>query len=78
MTAEFQSSAIAQFAFAPTASGWDWANLRVISNAENFPTLDIFVLGIGRLVSEASPDSTWDPGPKPAEAFSPGGQELCP
>jgi hypothetical protein len=60
--------------YKPTAEGWDTALLEVNSNAQNYPSYRIFILALGR--PAGAPD-TWDPGPKPAEAFNDAGEEAC-
>ncbi len=42
----------ARIVYAPTQPGWDTATLVVRSNAENFPTLEIFVLGLATPVDD--------------------------
>ena len=59
--------------YRPTEPGWDAVNLIVRSNAQNFPTLRIFMLALA--VPPNDPD--FDPGPKPDEAFV-DGVEACP
>ncbi|MBK8009883.1 MAG: hypothetical protein IPK13_00915 [Deltaproteobacteria bacterium] len=74
-TVDTKDSAILRFHYAPTAPGWDTAFLNVISNAENFPTLRIFVLALA-IPSDPEAAAEFDPGPKPDEAFT-NGQEAC-
>jgi len=66
-------SAHVQIRYQPTAEGWDTALLEINSNAQNYPSYRIFILALGR--PAGAPD-TWDPGAKPAEAFS-SGEEAC-
>jgi hypothetical protein len=68
----FEHSAV-QFRYRPTTEGWDTALLEVTSNAQNYPSYRIFILALGR--PAGAPD-TWDPGPKPDEAFN-SGTEAC-
>lgn len=62
-----------QLRYAPTATGWDSAFLRVMSNAQNFPNIRVFVLAL------AQPDNPmgFDPGPKPAAAMPGTADEAC-
>lgn len=72
---ETYQSAYLAFRYRPTAAGWDAADLRISSNAENYPRLKVFVLGL------AYPDgapSDYDPGPKPDVARGADGAETCP
>ena len=62
-----------QIKYTPTAEGWDTALLEIQSNAQNYPSYRIFILALGR---PAGVDDTWDPGPKPTEAFT-SGEEAC-
>ena len=58
--------------YEPSEPGWDTATLVVTSNAQNFPTLNIFLLALA--VPENDPN--YDPGPKPPEALVDG--DACP
>ncbi|MCA9553038.1 MAG: hypothetical protein KC933_23580 [Myxococcales bacterium] len=74
---ETYEKALVQLNYQPTAAGWDYAELVVKSNAENYPTLRISVLG--RAAPEGDVDGgveNWDAGPKPPEATEDGG-ETC-
>jgi hypothetical protein len=57
---------IAEVRYAPAAPGWDTAALQIFSNAENFPELDIFI--IGRAEPANLDGGVYDAGPRPAEA----------
>ncbi len=67
-------SAVARFFYKPSEPGWDTALLRVMSNAENFPDLRIFILG--RAEPANLDGGVWDAGPKPATAGT-GEDEAC-
>ncbi len=67
--------AFLRFRYRPPAAGWDAADLRVFSNAENFPRLRIFVLALAYPPGEAD---AFDPGPKPDVAVGADGSETCP
>jgi hypothetical protein len=69
----FEHAAV-QIRYEPVEEGWDTALLEIRSNAQNYPTYRIFILALGR--PEGAPD-TWDPGPKPEEAFASSGEEAC-
>ena len=69
--------AIVQFFYEPPAPGWDTADLRVISNAQNFPRLRLFVLARARPAS-LDAGEPWDAGPKPDNAVGADGTETCP
>ncbi len=61
---EYNDSVIARFFYEPKTAGWHSANILVYSNAENFPTLQTYVLGRAR--PEDEPNYVF--GDKPAEA----------
>lgn len=63
-----------QFSYAPSNPGWDATDIRIRSNAQNYPNLRIFVLGL------ATPPNAnnYDPGEKPDVARSSDGNETCP
>jgi hypothetical protein len=62
-TLEFASF---QLRYAPTADGWDAAAARITSNAENYPTLDVYIVA---LAEPAGLDGgSYDPGPRPERA----------
>lgn len=69
--------AILRFLFMPKRPGWYTAILRVLSNAQNFPRLRLFVLARAR---PASLDAgvPFDAGPKPPNAVGADGSESCP
>ncbi len=60
--------------YAPTQPGWDTATLVIRSNAENFPTLEIFYLALA--VPENDPNFVVPP--KPPEAVGSDNSETCP
>lgn len=52
-----------QLRYAPADPGWDAAAVRIMSNAENYPILDIYVVA---LAEPAGLDGgVYDPGPRP-------------
>lgn len=69
--------AILRFIYEPPAPGWDTADLRVISNAQNYPRLRLFVLARAR-PQDLDAGVPWDAGPKPANAVGADGSETCP
>lgn len=75
MTVDSRDSAVLRFHYAPTEPGWDTAFLTITSNAQNFPTLKMFVLALA-IPSDPEEAAEFDPGPKPAAAFT-GDAEAC-
>lgn len=73
MQVNFTESSHVQLSYKPIAEGWDYAYLRVKSNAQNYPNLRVFVLA---LAMPDNPPMGWDPGPKPEVATS-GEEEAC-
>jgi hypothetical protein len=84
----FRGTAVTQVRFSPTSPGWDTAFLEVTSNAQNFPLLRLFVLGLGLPEGFTIPnggdtyknidDQVYDPGPRPSNAFDGDGNPACP
>lgn len=71
MTIESLDFANFQLRYMPTEAGWDAGALRVMSNAENYPILDIYIVA---LAEPAGTDGgAYDPGPRPAIA-----RDACP
>jgi hypothetical protein len=55
-----------QLRYSPTETGWDAASVRISSNAENYPILDVYVVA---LAEPAGLDGgSFDPGPRPERA----------
>lgn len=63
---EYREGAVARFFYEPTTEGWHTANLLIYSNAENFPTLQTYVLARARPMGS---DATYDYGAAPASAM---------
>ena len=75
---ETYDEALIQIDYRPTEPGWDYAELVIVSNAQNYPTLRVSVLA--RAAPEGDVDggvSSWDAGPKPAAATGADGGEAC-
>lgn len=66
-----------RFFYTPPSPGWDHATLRVESNAQNYPSLRLFVLGKAR-PSDLPAAQPYDAGPKPDAARADDGTEACP
>ncbi len=62
---EFREGIVARFFYEPKTEGYHTANLLIYSNAENFPTLQTFVLARARPMGS---DPSHDYGAPPAEA----------
>lgn len=73
---ETGSDAVLRYFYAPPEAGWDSADLRVFSNAQNYPRLRLYVLALAFPVG-SSPDA-YDPGAKPEDAVGADGMETCP
>lgn len=70
MTVEERDFALFQLRYAPTETGWDAAAVRIRSNAENYPILDVYIVA---LAEPAGLDGgAFDPGPRPERA-----REAC-
>ena len=69
--------AFLRFFYEPTSPGWDATDIRVTSNAQNFPNLRIYVLARARPTDLAS-GTEFDAGPRPASAFGRDGEPTCP
>lgn len=58
--------ALFQLRYAPAETGWDAAAVRIKSNAENYPILDVYIVA---LAEPAGLDGgAFDPGPRPERA----------
>jgi hypothetical protein len=69
--------AILRFLYAPPAPGWDTADLRVLSNAQNYPRLRLFVLARARPMG-LDAGTPYDAGPRPPNAVGADGTPTCP
>lgn len=70
-------AAVLRFFYEPPAPGWDTANLRILSNAQNYPMLRLFVLARAR-PEGLDAGVSFDAGPKPSDAVGSDGSESCP
>jgi hypothetical protein len=65
-TVQYQDFAVVELLYTPPAPGWDAVALQVRSNAQNYPRLDIYVLGQG--VPASLDGGVFDSGPPPMTA----------
>jgi hypothetical protein len=66
MTVETRDFVSFMLRYAPTEAGWDAGALRVTSNAENYPILDIYIVALSE--PAGLDGGSYDPGPRPAIA----------